>query len=45
MLRDEEELRALFHGWDLEFTMTVTPGECVTPTSSFQIVASPESGG
>ena len=45
MLRDEEELRALFAGFDLEFTKTVTPGECVNPTSSFQIVASPARGG
>ena len=45
MLRDEEELRTLFAGFDLEFTKTVTPGECVNPTSSFQIVASPARGG
>ena len=45
MLRDEEELRALFAGYDLEFSKTVTPGECVNPTSSFQIVASPSRGG
>lgn len=40
MLRDEDELRALFTDFDMEFTVTVTPGECVNPTSSFQIVAS-----
>jgi Methyltransferase domain len=45
MLSGEEELRALFAGFDLEFTETVTPGECVNPTSSFQIVASPARGG
>src|SRR4051812_11082843 len=45
MLRDEAELEALFAGFDLEYTKTVTPGECVTPTSSFQIVASPARGG
>lgn len=41
MLTGEEEIRALFADLNLlELTVTVTPGECVNPTSSFQIVAS-----
>jgi len=41
MLTGEEEIRDLFADFKLEMTCTVTPGECVNPTSSFQIVASP----
>ncbi len=40
MLSGEEEVRALFDGFgDVSFVSTVTPGECVNPTHSFQIVA------
>jgi hypothetical protein len=40
MVTGEEELRALFADFDeLDYAVTVTPGECVNPTSSFQIVA------
>jgi 2-polyprenyl-3-methyl-5-hydroxy-6-metoxy-1,4-benzoquinol methylase len=40
MLAGEDEVRRLFEGFGA-FTCarTVTPGECVTPTESFQIVA------
>jgi SAM-dependent methyltransferase len=40
MLTGEAELRSLFSGFDFSFTRTVTPGECVNPTESFQVVAS-----
>jgi hypothetical protein len=41
MLKDEEQLRTLLAGFTIEFLEpTVTPGECVNPTTSFQIVAS-----
>jgi 2-polyprenyl-3-methyl-5-hydroxy-6-metoxy-1,4-benzoquinol methylase len=39
MLAHEGQVRALFAGFDLSFSRTVTPGECVNPTSSFEIVA------
>ncbi len=41
MLSGEEEIRRLFDGFGtVSFHRTVTPGECVNPTDSFQIVAS-----
>jgi 2-polyprenyl-3-methyl-5-hydroxy-6-metoxy-1,4-benzoquinol methylase len=41
MLSDEEEIRHLFDSFGtVSFHRTVTPGECVNPTESFQIVAS-----
>ncbi len=41
MLSGEEEIRRLFAGFEtVSFHRTVTPGECVNPTDSFQIVAS-----
>lgn len=40
MITDEDELCSLFSEFDLRFTITATPGECVNPTNSFQIVAS-----
>jgi Methyltransferase domain len=40
MLSGEAELRSLFADFDLDFAPTVTPGECVNPTESFQVVAS-----
>lgn len=41
MLSGEEELRALLSNFDrLECHRITTPGECVNPTDSFQIVAS-----
>jgi hypothetical protein len=40
MLSGEEEIRRLFAGFgQVSFERTVTPGECVNPTDSFQIVA------
>ncbi|MBP2705860.1 class I SAM-dependent methyltransferase [Microbispora sp. RL4-1S] len=39
MLKDEEQIRSLFSDFDATFALTVTPGECVNPTSSYQIVA------
>lgn len=40
MLSGEDEIRRLFHGFGtFSYVRTVTPGECVNPTSSFQIVA------
>lgn len=40
MLTGEEEIRDLFSDFDLSFLeVTPTPGECVNPTHSFQIVA------
>ena len=41
MLVDEDEVRGLFSKFNLSFLeVTPTPGECVNPTNSFQIVAS-----
>jgi len=41
MLSGEEEIRQLFEGFgNVTFQKTTTPGECVNPTDSFQIVAS-----
>lgn len=41
MLVDEAEIRGLFSDFNLSFMkVTPTPGECVNPTNSFQIVAS-----
>jgi len=41
MLVDEDEIRGLFHKFDLSFLKVIpTPGECVNPTNSYQIVAS-----
>lgn len=40
MLEDEAEIRRLFDGFgEVSFVRTVTPGECVNPTDSYQIVA------
>ena len=40
MLSGEEELRRLFDGFgEFSYVRTATPGECVNPTDSFQIVA------
>lgn len=39
MLTSVKQLRDLFQEFKLFFTMVVTPGECVNPTNSFQIVA------
>jgi hypothetical protein len=40
MLVDEDEIRDLFSKFNLKFLKVIpTPGECVNPTSSFQIVA------
>lgn len=39
MLGHEGQIRALFADFDLWLSRTVTPGECVNPTSSYQIVA------
>lgn len=41
MLADEAEIRRLFDGFGtFSYVRTVTPGECVNPTASYQIVAS-----
>ena len=41
MLKDEEEVRRLFDGFgNFSYAVTATPGECVNPTYSCQIVAS-----
>lgn len=40
MIVDEAEIRSLFSAFHLTLSRTVTPGECVNPTRSFQIVAS-----
>lgn len=40
MVTDEGQIQSLFAGFDLLFTETLTPGECVNPTSSLQIIAS-----
>lgn len=42
MVDDEHQIRELFAGFRLEFAPIVTPGECVNPTTSFQIFASKE---
>jgi 2-polyprenyl-3-methyl-5-hydroxy-6-metoxy-1,4-benzoquinol methylase len=39
MLAHEDQIRELFADFDLSYSRTVTPGECVNPTSSFEIVA------
>jgi hypothetical protein len=40
MLVDEQEIRGLFSKFELEFLKVIpTPGECVNPTNSYQIVA------
>lgn len=40
MLSGEEEIRRLFDGFGtVSYVETLTPGECVNPTASFQIVA------
>jgi SAM-dependent methyltransferase len=40
MLTDERQIRGLFSEFDVKFMECVpTPGECVNPTNSFQIVA------
>jgi hypothetical protein len=41
MVSNEEELRTLLSEFDrLELHRITTPGECVNPTDSFQIIAS-----
>lgn len=46
MLVDENEIRSLFSKFDLKFLkMTPTPGECVNPTNSYQIVAARPTNG
>lgn len=44
MVAGEDEIRELFADFELELSCIVTPGECVNPTSSFQIVASVKQG-
>jgi 2-polyprenyl-3-methyl-5-hydroxy-6-metoxy-1,4-benzoquinol methylase len=39
MMAHEQQIRDLFCDFDLSFARTITPGECVNPTSSFEIVA------
>lgn len=39
MLTSPEQLESLFEGYRLNWSRVVTPGECVNPTSSYQIVA------
>ena len=39
MLTSSEQLEDLFSEFELSYSVVVTPGECVTPTNSFQIVA------
>jgi hypothetical protein len=39
MISDESELKSILQGFEYSLTPIVTPGECVNPTSSFQIVA------
>lgn len=39
MLTSPEQLESLFTGFELSYSLVVTPGECVSPTNSFQIVA------
>jgi hypothetical protein len=39
MLTSPEQLEKLFSAYDLDYSAVVTPGECVNPTTSYQIVA------
>jgi hypothetical protein len=39
MISSESEVRQVLEGFDFTLTPIVTPGECVNPTSSYQIVA------
>lgn len=39
MLTSPEQLEELFADYELEYSAVVTPGECVNPTTSYQIVA------
>jgi hypothetical protein len=39
MLAHEGQIEDLFEDFELSFSRTITPGECVNPTSSFEIVA------
>lgn len=39
MLRSPQQLETLFANYKLDYSITQTLGECVNPTSSFQIVA------
>jgi hypothetical protein len=39
MLTSPEQLETLFAAFELEYSAVVTPGECVNPTTSFQIIA------
>ena len=39
MLSSPEQLESLFDEFQLSYSLVVTPGECVNPTNSFQIVA------
>lgn len=39
MLADETQLKSILQGFEYSITPIVTPGECVNPTTSFQIVA------
>jgi hypothetical protein len=39
MLTSPAQLEALFAGFQLSYTIAVTPGECINPTNSFQIIA------
>lgn len=43
MIKDEKQLKQLFKGFKyLTHEVVTTPGECVNPTNSFQIVARPK---
>lgn len=43
MMKDEKQLQQLFKDFAyLDYDVITTPGECVNPTDSFQIVARPE---
>ena len=39
MISNEAEMKGILQGFDFTLTPIVTPGECVNPTSSYQIVA------
>jgi hypothetical protein len=39
MLTSPEQLEQLFSAYELDYSAVVTPGECVNPTTSFQVVA------
>jgi len=39
MVTGTQEVEALFSEFDLEFSLVDTPGECVNPTTAFQITA------